>query len=58
VFKKVGDKKAAIVCDSEQEAHDYITNKCDGAGEIQVRKGECLKCKYYCKVSKWCYGGN
>jgi len=54
VFRKVGDKRAAIVCDTEREAHDYITNKCDGAGEIEVRKGECLKCKYYCKVAKFC----
>jgi len=58
VYKNVGDKKAAIVCDTKEEAHGYITNKCNGAGEIEVRKGECLKCKYYCKVSKWCYGGN
>lgn len=54
VFKNAGDKRAAMVCDNEQEAHDYITNKCGGAGEIQVRKGESLKCKYYCKVAKFC----
>jgi hypothetical protein len=58
VYKKAGDKRAAIVLDNEQEAHEYITNKCGGVSEIEVRKGECLKCKYYCKVSKWCYGGN
>lgn len=57
VYKKAGDKKATVICDTEEEAHDVITNKCDGASEIEVRKGECLKCKYYCKVSKWCYGG-
>lgn len=57
VYKKIGSKKANAVLDTEQEAHDYITNQCDGAGEIEVRKGECLKCKYYCKVAKWCYGG-
>lgn len=54
VFKKAGDKRAAIVCDTEQEAHDYITNKCDGAGEIEVRKGNYLKCDLYCNVSKFC----
>lgn len=60
VYRNVGDKKAAIVCDTEEEAHGYITNKCNGAGEIEVRKGENLKCKFYCRVSKWCYnqGGN
>jgi len=57
VYKKVGDARAAYVTDSEEDAHNYITNKCSGAGEIQVRKGESLKCKYYCKVCKWCYGG-
>ena len=54
VFKKAGDKRAAIVCDTEQEAHNYITNKCNGAGIIDVRKGESLKCKYYCSVCKYC----
>ena len=54
VYKKVGDKKASYVADSEEDAHNYITNKCEGAGEIQVRKGEFIKCKYYCNVSKFC----
>ena len=54
VYRNVGDKRAALVADTEQEAHDFITNKCGGAGEIQVRKGESLKCKYYCRVSKFC----
>ena len=54
VYKNAGDKRAAIVVDNEQEAHDYITNKLGGTGEIQVRKGESLKCKYYCKVAKFC----
>ncbi len=54
VYKNVGDKRAAYVADTEEDAHNYITNKCNGAGEIEVRKGECLKCKYYCKVAKFC----
>lgn len=57
VYKKAGDKRAAIVCDSEEEAHGYITNKCDGAGEIEVRKGEYLKCKLYCNCAKFCEKG-
>lgn len=57
VYKKAGDARAAYVADTEEDAHNYITNKCGGAGEIQVRKGESIKCKYYCKVCKWCYGG-
>lgn len=54
VYKHAGDKRAAIVCDNELEANGYITNKCDGAGEIEVRKGEYLKCSLYCKVAKFC----
>lgn len=54
VYKKVGDKKASIVCDTEQEAHDYITNKCNGTGEIVIRKGDDLKCRLYCDVCKFC----
>ena len=54
VYRKAGDKKAAAVCDSEEDAHKYISEKCNGAGEIQVRKGEYLKCKYYCDCCKFC----
>lgn len=54
VYKNVGDKRAAAVLDTEEEAHNYITNKCNGTGQIEVRKGECLKCKYYCNCNKFC----
>ncbi len=54
VYKKAGDKRATMICDTEQEAHDYVKNKCDEAAWIQVRKGEYLKCQFYCKVSKFC----
>lgn len=54
VYKNASDKKASYVTDSEEDAHSYITNKCNGAGEIQVRKGEYLKCKYYCNCNKFC----
>ena len=57
VFKNAGDKRATMVCDTEQEAHDFITNKCGGSGEIEVRKGEYLKCKYYCSCCKFCQKG-
>ena len=54
VYKKASDKRAAYVTDSEKDAHNYITNQCGGTGEIQVRKGEYLKCKLYCNLSKFC----
>lgn len=54
VYKKAGDKKASIVCDTEEEAHGYITNKCGGSGEIEVRKGKYLKCELYCNCNKFC----
>lgn len=57
VYKNAGDKRAAIVCDTEQEAHDYITNKCGGCGEIQFRKGESVKCRYYCDCCAFCKKG-
>ena len=58
VYKRAGDSRAVYIADSEGDAHNYITNKCDGAGEIQVRKGEYLKCKYYCDVCKFCMKEN
>lgn len=54
VYKNPGDKRAAYVADAEQDAHDYITHKCGGVGEIQIRKGEYVKCKHYCNVCKFC----
>ena len=57
VYKNVGDKKAAKVFDNEDDAHAFITESCGGAGEIQVRKGEYLKCKYYCACCKFCKKG-
>ena len=54
VYKNVGDKRASYVTKDEEDAHNYITNKLGGVGEIQVRKGENLKCKYYCLCNKYC----
>ena len=54
VYKKAGDKRAIAIVDSEEEAHKIITERCDGSGEIQVRKGEDRKCKDYCLVCKFC----
>lgn len=53
VYKNVGDKKATYVADTEEDAHNYIRNKL-GAAEIEVRKGEYLKCKLYCSCYKFC----
>lgn len=57
VYKKAGDKRAAIVCDTEREAHEYITEKCGGVGQIEFRKGDPLRCKYYCDCCKLCSEG-
>lgn len=54
VYKNVGDKRAAYTTEDEQDAHNYISNKLNGAGEIQVRKGKHLKCELYCNVNKFC----
>ena len=54
VYKKAGDRKAAKVCKTEEEAHQYISEKCDGTGEIQVRKGQYLRCDLYCPVRSFC----
>ena len=54
VYKNVTDKRASLVTDNEQEAHDFITNKCNGSGEIKVRKGKYLKCELYCNCNKFC----
>lgn len=54
VYKNVSDKRAALVTDNEQEAHDFIKNKCEGAAEIRVRKGNYTKCENYCLVNKFC----
>lgn len=53
VYKKHGDARAAIVCDTEEEAKGYLANKCP-EGELVVRKGDYLKCKYYCSCCKFC----
>lgn len=56
VYKNASDKKATYVADTEEDAHNYIHNKL-GAAEIEVRKGEYLKCKYYCNCCKFCKKG-
>lgn len=57
VYKKKDDKRAATLCNTEEEARGYILNKLNGIGEIQVRYGEDVKCKYYCPCSKFCLKG-
>lgn len=54
VYKKAGDKRAYKIVNSEEEAHQLITNELEGAGEIEIRKGEDLKCNYYCDVCQFC----
>ena len=54
VYKNANDKKATYVTDDETDAHNYITNKCGGMGEIQVRKGNYIKCMYYCACNRFC----
>ncbi len=56
VYKNVSDKRAIYVADTEEDAHNYIHNKL-GAAEIEVRKGEYLKCKLYCSCYKFCKKG-
>lgn len=58
VYKNVSDKRAIYIADTEEDAHNYIKDKL-GAAEIKVRKGEYIKCKYYCNCNKFCEkGGN
>ena len=54
VYKNVSDKRASYVTNDELDAHNYITNKLGGAGEIKVRKGDYLKCRLYCNCNKFC----
>lgn len=54
VYKITGQAKANRVLDTEEEAHEYITNKLNGAGIIEYRKGEYRRCQDYCNVCKWC----
>lgn len=52
VYKNIGDKRASKVFDTREEAEKYMDeNKCS---YMDVRKGENLKCNYYCNVKKWC----
>lgn len=46
--------RADRVFDSEQEAHDYITNHCGGVGRIEIRKGQHRKCQNYCTCRSFC----
>lgn len=54
VYKKSGQARADRVLDTEQEAHDYISNKLNGAGIIEVRKGQHRKCQEYCICKDYC----
>lgn len=58
VYKNFDDKRAAIVCDSKDEAIGYIEKKLGGMGIVDKRLGENIKCKYYCACSKFCKKGS
>ena len=48
---KEGRKTAIKVCDSEEEAKSYITDK---KQYIEFRQGKDSRCEDYCTVNKWC----
>jgi hypothetical protein len=56
---KVGRKSALKLCDSEDEAREYVAFKWSGMGEddgiyIDHRPGERTKCERYCGVAQVC----
>jgi len=54
VYKKLGDARAMKVCDTEEEANNYVAAK---GGVIVYRQGEHRRCQDYCDVYRWCKGG-
>ena len=54
VYEGKSDSKAKRLFDTKQEAEDYVANKLGGKGRVEERKGENIKCNYYCKVCKYC----
>lgn len=54
--KKKGNEtaKGGKLCDSENEAQEFISQNADKKWEIEFRPGECIRCSSYCKVNKWC----
>lgn len=52
--KKPKTKRAVRVFDTEDEANQYIKDHPDKTYELEVRPGECTRCKLYCPVRKVC----
>lgn len=54
---KTGRKSAIKLCSSYEEAEEVM--KAKGGTHIDVREGECTRCKYYCPASSYCqFSGN
>ena len=58
--KKKGQKKAVRLLKSEKEAGEYIDTKHLDLSKhfIEMRKGESMRCEYYCDVSQFCHQYN
>lgn len=52
--KKKGNKNAKKVCESKEQAEEYIRNHPNRTWEIEYREGEYIKCKDYCLVRHIC----
>ena len=57
VKKNASDKRALVLCENEDEAHKAITERCGGAGVIEFRPGDDLKCRLFCPCRKFCGKG-
>ena len=57
--KKIGNKNATKVFDSEKDASNFIGGKPlgDKTYEIEFRQGEDTRCKRYCNVARFCKYG-
>lgn len=56
---EAGKKKAARLCDSEEDAESYVKwrkdhNKPLKKYKLEHRKGSRLRCEKYCRVRDWC----
>ena len=54
LYKKEGDKRAAAVVDSEEEAQAANAERFGGKGSLERRPGESTKCLYYCECAAIC----
>lgn len=54
VYKNQGDERAKYIADSLEDATNYNNAKLEGQGYIVERKGDYLKCMFYCDVKEFC----